>query len=279
MIANQDIIRYYENCDIDYELVWDLNNSLSMHYGYWDEKVKNLRKAFQRENEVLAERARIKESDLALDAGCGVGGSSIFLAKNIGCRVIGITLSRKQAETARQNAIKNNVDKKAIFKQMDFTKTNFKDNHFDVVWAIDSVCCCPDKEKFVQESYRILKKGGRLIMADWFATKKFDKDERMVMDKWLEGWCVNRLSRKSSFEKYLHNFKFKNISYSGINEKIMPSAKMLYIYSLLGVPLWKFGRLFGLTDDMRCENAKSCCLQYKTLKRNLWEYGIFYAEK
>src|SRR3989338_7530437 len=96
----KQIIKYYEDTEVDYRWVWDLRRSLALHYGYWDEKVSNYRQALARENEILAEKAGINKEDFILDAGCGVGGSSIFLAKKYGCKVVGITLSQKQKEVA-----------------------------------------------------------------------------------------------------------------------------------------------------------------------------------
>ena len=57
-----------------------LNNSLAIHYGYWDEKVKIISASLLRMNEVMTEARRITATDKVLDAGCGVGGSSIFIA-------------------------------------------------------------------------------------------------------------------------------------------------------------------------------------------------------
>ena len=84
--------------------------------------------------------ARIKKSDIVLDAGCGVGGSSIFLSKIIGCQTIDITLSQNQVRKATQNAKKNDVVKKTQFFVMDFENPTFPAKTFDVVWAIESVC-------------------------------------------------------------------------------------------------------------------------------------------
>jgi cyclopropane fatty-acyl-phospholipid synthase-like methyltransferase len=58
-----------------------------------------------RMNEILANKVRIAQSDMILDAGCGIGGSSIWLAEHIGCRVVGIDITESQLTIARKDVI------------------------------------------------------------------------------------------------------------------------------------------------------------------------------
>src|SRR6185369_10950841 len=124
---HKNIVDYYAATENAYKDSWDLNNSLAIHYGYWDEKVKNFPQSLLRMNEVMIEAASIQAGDKVLDAGCGVGGSSIFLTKNVGCNVTGISLSEKQIEQAKANAFKNNLDDKLKFLQMDYCHTSLPD--------------------------------------------------------------------------------------------------------------------------------------------------------
>lgn len=181
-ISSQQIINYYDSCDIDYRLIWNLDRSYAMHFGYWDEKVKNFPQSLERENEALAEMVRIKSSDVVLDVGCGVGGSSIFLAKKFSCKVIGITLSKKQVEQATRNAERSGIANNTEFFVMDFENITFSDCKFDVVWTIESVCHANNKKKFIESVNRILKPGGRLIIADGFAVKEnYNDSEKDIM--------------------------------------------------------------------------------------------------
>jgi cyclopropane fatty-acyl-phospholipid synthase-like methyltransferase len=68
-------------------------------------------------NEVMIETAEIKSTDKVLDAGCGVGGSSIFMANKIGCNVTGISLSEKQIVQATAMQKRKNCWIKFIFKK------------------------------------------------------------------------------------------------------------------------------------------------------------------
>jgi cyclopropane fatty-acyl-phospholipid synthase-like methyltransferase len=78
---HRDIIDYYHSTENAYKDSWDLDNSMAIHYGYWDEKVKSFQQSLLRMNEVMMGVAAIKSTDRVLDAGCGIGGSSIFLAE------------------------------------------------------------------------------------------------------------------------------------------------------------------------------------------------------
>jgi ubiquinone/menaquinone biosynthesis C-methylase UbiE len=60
------------------------------------------------------------------------------------------------------------VADKVLFHVMDYTQTNFADESFDVVWACESMSSASDKKAFIAEAYRLLKKGGRLIVIDFF---------------------------------------------------------------------------------------------------------------
>src|SRR5215510_14826204 len=101
---HKNIVDYYAATENAYKDSWDLNNSLAIHYGYWDEKIKNFPQSLLRMNEVMMESAKIKPTDKVLDAGCGIGGSSIFLAEKIKCDVTGISLSERQIDHARKIA-------------------------------------------------------------------------------------------------------------------------------------------------------------------------------
>lgn len=277
----KEIVSYYDECEGDYRLFWNLEKSLAMHAGYWDSTTTNLTDALERENEVLALHAKITSKDRVLDAGCGIGGSSIYLANHFQCHVTGITLSEKQAETARHYAAERvDAHYRPSFCVKDFIQTGFPDCSFTVIWGLESICHATEKKAFIEEAYRLLEPGGRLVVADGFASKThYQKEEFDLMDTWLKGFGVQSLDTVDKFRNSLKELNFKNIKFTDITSHVMPSSKKLFFFSFLGLPLARTASWLRLCSQKRVANLLSARCQYQAIKKNLWHYGIFYAEK
>lgn len=277
---NETIVQYYDDCEQDYKLFWDLERSSAMHAGYWDKTTSNLHEALMRENEILAQMAQIKETDHVLDAGCGVGGSSIFLMEHYHCKVTGITLSRNQVDKARHKAQKKHFKSPPNFLVRDFCETGFPDAFFDVVWGIESVCHAEDKSQFIREAYRVLKPGGRIIIADGFMNSdSLTEEESFEMSKWLNGWGVHTLEMADNFHGFLAQYGFQNIIAKDVTSHVMPSSRRLYYISFPAYLLSKLGEFVGMRSKNQTANIKGAYYQYKTLRKELWKYWFFYAIK
>ena len=279
-MTSNKVIDYYNETYIDYRILWRLNKNLAIHYGYYDTRHRSHDEAVINMNRVLANIAKITSKDKILDAGCGIGGSSIWIAKNIGASVIGLNIHEGQLKIAEDLAKKYNVGHLIKFVKGDFTDTKFPDNLFDVVWGLESVCYAKNKKDFLKEAKRILKTNGRIIVADGFLQKEnLKENEEKEMRKWLGGWAVPNLVSVNNFKKYLEQLNFKNIQFKIIKENVMPSSVRMYRASIFGYPIGKLLELLGLRTKIQTGNIVSAFYQYKTLKKNLWTYGIFYAEK
>lgn len=278
--SNRDIEQYYDLSKTHYEKFWDLQRSRSLHYGYWDAATKTFHDALLNINKILAQKAGIKQTDHVLDAGCGIGGSSIWLAKNIGCRATGISLSAKQVATANAFAEKEDLATLAFFEQKDFTATAYADESFDIVWAIESVCHARHKSAFLNEAFRVLKKGGRLIMADFFKQPGLSGKDAQLITAWANGWAIDDFADSEDFFSRVDNAGFRDIDMENATDKIVPSAKRLYRAYFPGVIGGWLYRLFHRKPTVfGKKNIDTAYLQYKALKKGLWTYNIILAVK
>lgn len=277
---HKSIVDYYAATENAYKDSWDLNNSLAIHYGYWDEKVRTFPQSLLRMNEVMMETATIRSSDKVLDAGCGIGGSSIFLAEQKGCDVTGISLSERQVQEARELVKKSEVEVKVKFEVMDYSATSFDNASFDVVWGCESICYADDKEQFIKEAFRLLRPGGRLVVADGFVTK-FENNDQPTIRKWLDGWQVNYLESPERFSQFMKDTGFIDVTYRNITGHTAHSSRRLYKYFFLAnlYLLWKTITFSNRSTEMQRKNIAACKHQYFGMKKGLWQYGLIVGTK
>jgi MPBQ/MSBQ methyltransferase len=128
-----------------------------------------------------------------LDVGCGFGGTSRYLADKLGpsADVTGITLSPNQVKRGTELASERGLSN-AKFMVMNALEMEFPDNSFDIVWACESGEHMPDKEAYINEMMRVLKPGGKFVMATWCQrddrevpfSAKDKRDLRFLYEEW-----------------------------------------------------------------------------------------------
>jgi tocopherol O-methyltransferase len=166
LTLSQQIQKFYDSSSGLWEQVWGEH----MHHGYYgaDGSRRGDRKQAQVDliEELLAWGSPPSATSI-LDVGCGIGGSTLYLAQKFNAKATGITLSPVQANRAMARAQEANLSSQADFKVADALDMPFDDASFDLVWSLESGEHMPDKQVFLQECFRILKPGGTLIVATW----------------------------------------------------------------------------------------------------------------
>lgn len=163
---NQSIGEFYDASTQLWEEVWGEH----LHHGYYgrDGKIVKERRLAQIDLiEELLSWARVEKSQKILDVGCGIGGSSLYLAEKYQAQVTGVTLSPWQQQRATIRAQEAQLEQQVTFQVADALALPFADDTFDLVWALESGEHMSDKTRFIQECYRVLQPQGKLIIATW----------------------------------------------------------------------------------------------------------------
>ncbi len=280
MFEQKDVAEYYDTTQVHYENWWGLRKNLSLHYGIWDDTTKNFDESLRNTNKTLLEAAKISESDRVLDAGCGVGGAAFFVNETTNAKVVGISLSTKQLSVANEQVEKRGLKGEVEFHCMDFTNTDFESESFDVVWACESVCHAADKADFIKEAYRLLKKGGRLVMSDFFIVDENQVDKNRWIDKWKATWAVPDFVTANLFQAKLKEEGFNTVDVLDYTNSIKKSAKRLYNAAMMGSVFSRTYNFFHPKVSRFARDHYKCGIyQYKALKENLWNYNVIIAHK
>ena len=150
-----------------------------------------------------------------LDVGCGIGGTTRFIGKERHqWTVTGISISPEQIKRATELALAQNVFN-VDFRCCDAVQMPFPDGGFDVVWSCESAEHMPDKEGFLRECLRVLKPGGKLVLATWCqrdATEvPFTAEEESRLNFLYKEWCHPKFESIEEYERICTRNGLSNI--------------------------------------------------------------------
>lgn len=272
---------YYDSTAEDYKEFWLGERDLGMHFGYYDGSVGTHEYSLLKMNEVLARLAQVLPGDRVLDAGCGCGGSAIWLAENIGCRVEGINIVPSQLAVARRFAAKYNVSEKARFSRQNYCNTSFRNGSFDLIWALESVVHTDNKAAFAKEAARLLKTGGRLLMTDLMLRRgrpySLHDEERLQMVE--SGWAITNLLTPRQCRSLFTDTGFQDVRLLDWTKNIRQSVKRLAHLCQLALPEAKIKLSAGLWNKARFENVLACIYIDELLDEGMLRYMVLTARK
>jgi arsenite methyltransferase len=129
----------------------------------------------------------IREGDVVLDIGCGAGVDTILAAMMVGPngKAVGIDIVPEMLQRAESNL--NMTDLRNVtFKMTSGENLPFAGDEFDVVISNGVINLIPDKEALLKEVLRVLKPGGRLMVADQVAIGSVQKDIKTRLANWFQ---------------------------------------------------------------------------------------------
>lgn len=265
-----------------------------IHLGYYSKE--EMEKGYRKKNFIQAKYDFIDEmmkfggidvqeqaNAKVLDVGCGFGGTSRYLAKQLGpnSHVTGITLSPKQVERGMELAREQGVEKNVNLTVMDALNMQFADNTFDIVWACESGEHMPDKNQYINEMMRVLKPGGIFVMACWCqrddSVVPFDERDQRDLQYLYEEWSHPYFVSIEQFKQLIDDTGLMQPvkTANWVNETIASWRHSIWV----GVEDPR-GWIFKPRKYIKCFRDAYCLERmHRAFRRGLMEYGMFTARK
>jgi ubiquinone/menaquinone biosynthesis C-methylase UbiE len=116
----------------------------------------------------LISQAALSPGERVLDVACGTGLVALQAARAVGSggRVLGIDISQRMVDAATSCAQQRSL-KHVDFQRMDAERIESPDAAFDVVLCALGLMYLPDPEQALREMRRVLRPGGRMVVAVW----------------------------------------------------------------------------------------------------------------
>jgi cyclopropane fatty-acyl-phospholipid synthase-like methyltransferase len=219
--------------------------ALSYHYGLADASTKSLDEAHINSNIYLADHLGIGAGTRVLDAGCGVGGTSLWLAKERGAKVQGITLDPQQVGLANGFAKERGVESSVTFAVMDYMATSFPPRSFDVALNLESLCHCADTRAYFTHLRGILEPGGVYGCMEFFVGTGQPEIVREVM----EGWAMPHWQTMPAVIQALEDAGFEDVQATDLTEQVKMSATQMRAMAQNSLLVMKLQRAIDGRDN------------------------------
>jgi tocopherol O-methyltransferase len=270
---------HYDSLIELYERLWGEH----IHHGYWDPgaAAADRHEAQVRMVHEVAEFAEIPTGARVLDSGCGIGAAAIMLAAERDCAVTGITLSEEQVRRATDKATAAGVADRASFRLADALRTGFADATFDVVLALESCELMPDKAAFLRECHRVLRPGGRLVVATWCSRDdRLTPGEVRLLRRIYRDFAVAYVLPLGHYEQLCAQTGYVGVRSADWTEFVRNtwavSTDLIKPFVRDPTFIWKLVRAKGV-DTFRFLN--SLPLMKQAYDRGVMRYGVFCATR
>jgi len=214
-MIKQKIKEHYDFVSPYYQKLWGNH----IHHGYYTTGDETKEDAQEKLIKLLINKAQIKKGSKVLDIGCGIGATSIYLSKNYNCKVKGITISPKQIEMARTLSSNLKPLIKPDFEVGDANNLNLKEQ-FDIIWSVEMISHLEKRKEFLKKCAHLLKKEGRIIIADWFKKENLNQKDLKKFIRPIDSGMLVSLWTSKEYRKILSEEGLELRYYEDISENV-----------------------------------------------------------
>ncbi len=223
--SSESIKTFYDEATEDYTF-W--STDFNMHFGYFKKGRTNL---FLRDTmlnemnrQVLLRLNLSNQKQLIADLGCGMGGTMRYLMKQQPkLSTLGVTLSDFQVREGNKLL----KDTQGLILKENYLDTSISNSAMDGVVAMESFCHTGHNYKTLQEAYRILKKGKRLVITDAFLKKDpalLCLGSKFSYKGLCKGWSLDGLGVIDQVKENLERIGFNKVTIEDVSMRVAPSV-------------------------------------------------------
>jgi SAM-dependent methyltransferase len=154
--------------------------------------------------------AQLAEGETALDLGSGGGIDVLLSARRVGPtgKVYGLDMTDEMLALARDNQRKAGIDNVEFLKG-EIENIPLPDNSVDVIISNCVINLSGDKDRVLQEAFRVLKPGGRFAVSDVVTRGDVSVQVREQVLLWVG--CIAGALRDEEYRDKLTNAGFQSI--------------------------------------------------------------------
>lgn len=270
--VSKGVIRnHYDIVTPFYRLLWGPH----IHHGFWTADEKPQLAQIQL-TEKLASCASIHRDSIVYDIGCGMGGSSVWLAKNKGCKVTGVTLSPVQRFYASWAATLGRVRPQPKFLRADAELLQFPTQSADYLWSVECTEHLFDKPAFFSKAATWLKPGGKFALAAWLAgDAPLSNEQTQLVTQVCKGMFCPSLGSQADYVRWFEDAGM-NVTYKTYWTRQVERTWEICLDRVQKSRVRKLAKVIGANHVLFLDHFQAILDAYRT---GAMEYGCFIAEK
>lgn len=263
---------HYDLSTVFYRLLWGPH----IHHGLWTAEESTERAQLQL-TETLARLARIPaEGCDLLDVGCGMGGSSIHLARKFACQVTGVTLSPVQRWWAATSSWLQGARSRTKFVAQDAERLDFPAASFDVLWSIECTEHLFDKQAFFRRAANWLRPGGRVAICAWLAKEDAcDAQDRQLLEDVCRGMFCPSLGSRQDYAGWFAEAGLQLTHFEDWSERVARTWSICQ----QRVRRWRLQHVARVVDRSSVDFLDKFQTMIDAYARGSLRYGCLIAEK